>query len=72
MYLLSESEEAQMKQILEHLRFGVHTFEISQTLTKEQFQEVRHVARFRGKMIPSQGKQESYTLLDKEMPGITV
>ena len=72
MYLLPESEEAQMKQILEHLQSGVHTFEISQTLTKKQFQEVRHVARFRGKMIPSQGKQESYTMLDKEMPGITV
>ena len=40
MHLLPESEEAEMNDFLIKLQSGVHTFELSQTLTKRQFTEI--------------------------------
>ena len=51
---------------------GVHTFEVGQPLTKEQFTVALNLAHARGKLIHNKKGQESYVLLDQQMPGITV
>ena len=61
-----------MKNIPVSFQSGVHTFEISQTLTKNQFTSVLNRAHARGKLIHNKKIQESYVLLDQQMPGITV
>ena len=61
-----------MKNIPVSFQSGVHTFEISQTLTKNQFTSVLNRAHARGKLIHNRKGQESYVLLDQQMPGITV
>ena len=61
-----------MKNIPVSFQSGVHTFEISQTLTKNQFTSVLNRAHARGKLIHNKKGQESYVLLDQQMPGITV
>ena len=61
-----------MKDILIGFQSGVHTFEVSQTLTKNQFTLVLNRAHTRGKLIHNKKGQESYVLLDQQMPGITV
>ena len=61
-----------MKNIPVSFQSGVHTFEVSQTLTKNQFTLVLNRAHTRGKLIHNKKSQESYVLLDQQMPGITV
>lgn len=61
-----------MKNIPVSFQSGVHTFEVSQTLTKNQFTLVLNRAHTRGKLIHNKKGQESYVLLDQQMPGITV
>ena len=61
-----------MKNILSGFQSGVHTFEVSQTLTKKQFTAALNQAYARGRLIHNKKGQESYVLLDQQMPGITV
>ena len=61
-----------MKNIPVSFQSGVHTFEVSQTLTKNQFTSALNRAHARGKLIHNKKGQESYVLLDQQMPGITV
>ena len=61
-----------MKDILIGFLSGVHTFEVSQTLTKKQFSAALNRAHARGKLMHNKKVQESYVLLDQQMPGITV
>ena len=61
-----------MKQILRDIEFGVHTFELSQTLTKKQFDAIHQRCCARGGLIPNETKKEYRTLRDPSMPGITV
>ena len=61
-----------MKDILIGFQSGVHTFEVSQTLTKKQFSAALNRAHVRGKLMHNKKVQESYVLLDQQMPGITV
>ena len=61
-----------MKTIPVSFQSGVHTFEVGQPLTKEQFTVALNLAHARGKLIYNKKGQESYVLLDQQMPGITV
>lgn len=61
-----------MKQILRDIEFGVHTFELSQTVTKKQFDTIHQRCCARGGLIPNETKKEYRTLRDPFMPGITV
>ena len=61
-----------MKNIPVSFQSGVHTFEVGQPLTKEQFTVALNLAHARGKLIHNKKGQESYVLLDQQMPGITV
>ena len=61
-----------MKTIPVSFQSGVHTFEVGQPLTKEQFTVALNLAHARGKLIHNKKGQESYVLLDQQMPGITV
>ena len=61
-----------MKTIPVSFQSGVHTFEVGQPLTKEQFTVALNLAHARGKLIHNKKVQESYVLLDQQMPGITV
>lgn len=61
-----------MKNIPVSFQSGVHTFEVSQTLTKNQFTSALNRAHARGKLMHNKKVQESYVLLDQQMPGITV
>ena len=72
MHLLPESEEAEMNDFLIELQSGVHTFELSQTLTKKQFAAILNCCHIRGRLIHNEEKKESYVLLDKSVPGVTV
>lgn len=72
MHPLPESEEALMINILVPFQSGVHTFKISQTLTPNRFTAAFNRAHARGKLIHNNKGQESYVLLDQQIPGITV
>ena len=61
-----------MKTIPVSFQSGVHTFEVGQPLTKEQFTVALNLAHARGKLIHNKKGQESYVLLDQQIPGITV
>ena len=61
-----------MKKILKEFQAGVHTFTISQALTKQQFNTILNKMYSEGRVIHKEKGREFYTLLDKQMPGITV
>ena len=64
-----------MSKILTDFQDGIHTYEISQPLTKKQFLAVYAQMHAKGRLIHNKkggGSCESYVLLDKEMPGIMV
>ena len=61
-----------MKRILKHIEVGIHTFELSQPLSKNQFNEVLNQMRTRGQLFHNKKGQESYTLRDKQMPGVQI
>ena len=56
--------------MLEYIEVGIHTFELSQPLSKNQFNEVLNQMRTRGQLFHNKKGQESYTLRDKQMPGV--
>lgn len=72
MYLLPESEGAEMNTIPLDIQYGIHTFEISQTLTKKQFNTVLNQMYTKSQVAHNTTGRESYTLLDKQMLGITI
>ena len=58
--------------MLEYIEVGIHTFELSQPLSKNQFNEVLNQMRTRGQLFHNKKGQESYTLRDKQMPGVQI
>lgn len=58
--------------MLEYIEVGIHTFELSQPLSKNQFNEVLNQIRTRGQLFHTKKGQESYTLRDKQMPGVQI
>ena len=58
--------------MLEYIEVGIHTFELSQPLSKNQFNEVLNQIRTRGQLFHNKKGQESYTLRDKQMPGVQI
>ena len=58
--------------MLEYIEVGLHTFELSQTLTKNQFNEVLNQIYIRGQLFHNETGQESYTLRDKQMAGVRI
>lgn len=58
--------------MLEYIEVGIHTFELSQTLDKNQFNEGLNQMRTRGQLFHNKKGQESYTLRDKQMPGVQI
>ena len=61
-----------MKDFLIDLQTGVHTVELSQTLTKKQFTAILDCCCTKGRLIHVKEKKECYVLQDQSMPGITV
>ena len=64
-----------MSEILMDFQACVHTYEISQPLTKKQFKTIYGQMCARDRLIHNKkggDSGESYVLLDEEMPGITI